>query len=87
VPSTRMSRKPISSVSLRILRKIYPPQRSGRCWQPKGPTQGAILGTTIATAAWHNKPSWFVIASNDRAISPEQEMATAKRMNAKTLRS
>lgn len=48
-------------------------------------TQGAILGTPITKAAWHSKPSWFVIASNDRAISPEQEISTAKRMGAKTL--
>jgi pimeloyl-ACP methyl ester carboxylesterase len=48
-------------------------------------TQGAALGTTITTAAWHTKPSWFVIASNDRMISPEQERVTAKRMNATTL--
>jgi pimeloyl-ACP methyl ester carboxylesterase len=49
------------------------------------PTQGAALGTEISTAAWRSKPSWFVIASNDRMIAPEQERVTAKRMNAKTL--
>jgi len=48
-------------------------------------TQGAILSTPIKTAAWHTKPSWFVIAANDRSISPEQEKSTAKRMGAKTL--
>jgi pimeloyl-ACP methyl ester carboxylesterase len=48
-------------------------------------TQGAILGTTIGKAAWHDKPSWFVVASNDRAISPQQEEDTAKRMGAKIL--
>jgi pimeloyl-ACP methyl ester carboxylesterase len=51
----------------------------------QGATQGAILATPIKTASWHSKPSWFVIASNDRAISPEQENSTAKRMGAKTL--
>jgi pimeloyl-ACP methyl ester carboxylesterase len=51
----------------------------------QGATQGAILGTLIKKAAWHTKPSWFVIASNDRMISPEQETSTAKRMGAKTL--
>jgi pimeloyl-ACP methyl ester carboxylesterase len=51
----------------------------------QGATQGAILGTPIKTAAWRNKPSWFVIAENDRTISPEQEKMTAKRMGAKTL--
>jgi pimeloyl-ACP methyl ester carboxylesterase len=51
----------------------------------QGATQSAILATPIKKAAWHSKPSWFVIASNDRAISPEQEISTAKRMGAKTL--
>src|SRR5450432_2192187 len=50
-----------------------------------GATQGAILATPITKAAWHSKPSWFVIASNDRTIAPEQEISTAKRMGAKTL--
>jgi pimeloyl-ACP methyl ester carboxylesterase len=49
------------------------------------PTQGAALGTEIKTVAWRVKPSWFVIASNDRMIAPEQERVTAKRMNAVTL--
>jgi pimeloyl-ACP methyl ester carboxylesterase len=48
-------------------------------------TQGPILSTPITTGAWHTKPSWFVIASNDRAISPEQEISAAKRMGATTL--
>jgi pimeloyl-ACP methyl ester carboxylesterase len=51
----------------------------------QGATQGAILATPIKKAAWHSKPSWFVIASNDRTIAPEQEIDTAKRMGAKTL--
>ena len=49
------------------------------------PTQGAALGAPITTDAWRSKPSWFVVASNDRMIAPEQERVTAKRMNAKTL--
>jgi pimeloyl-ACP methyl ester carboxylesterase len=51
----------------------------------QGATQGSVLGATITAAAWHSKPSWFVIASNDRMIAPEQERVTAKRMNAQTL--
>ena len=51
----------------------------------QGATQGAVLGATITTAAWRTKPSWFVIASNDRMISPELERASAKKMNATTL--
>jgi len=48
-------------------------------------THASLLSTPITAAAWHTKPSWFVIASNDRCISPEQERSTAKRMGAKTL--
>lgn len=49
------------------------------------PTQGAALGSPVSTAAWRTKPTWFVIAQNDRMIAPEQERSTAKRMNARTL--
>ncbi len=51
----------------------------------QGATHGAVLETPIKTAAWHTKPSWFVIAANDRMISPQQEKDTAQRMGAKTL--
>jgi pimeloyl-ACP methyl ester carboxylesterase len=51
----------------------------------QGATHGSVLGTPIKTAAWHTKPNWFVIAENDRMISPDQEKDTAKRMGAKTL--
>jgi pimeloyl-ACP methyl ester carboxylesterase len=51
----------------------------------QGATHGAVLGTPIKTAAWHTKPSWFVIAANDRMIAPDQEKDTAQRMGAKTL--
>jgi pimeloyl-ACP methyl ester carboxylesterase len=48
--------------------------------------QGAILTTPISKAAWHTKPSWVVISDKDRAISPNQQKSTAKRMKAtKTL--
>jgi pimeloyl-ACP methyl ester carboxylesterase len=51
----------------------------------QGPTQGAALGGTISTPAWRSKPTWFVIASNDRMIVPQQEKDSAQKMNAKTL--
>jgi pimeloyl-ACP methyl ester carboxylesterase len=51
----------------------------------QGATQGAALGTPIKNAAWHTKPTWFVIASNDRMISPEQQKASVKRMGAKAI--
>jgi pimeloyl-ACP methyl ester carboxylesterase len=61
------------------------PEDKSMVFAVQGATQGAILATPIKKAAWHSKPSWFVIASNDRTIAPEQEISTAQRMGAKTL--
>jgi pimeloyl-ACP methyl ester carboxylesterase len=36
-------------------------------------TAAAVFGATVTTAAWKSKPSWAVIAGNDRAIPPELE--------------
>ncbi|MET9262681.1 alpha/beta hydrolase [Amycolatopsis sp. NPDC004079] len=34
--------------------------------------------------AWRTKPSWFIVAANDRTVNPELERSAAKRMGAKT---
>jgi pimeloyl-ACP methyl ester carboxylesterase len=47
-------------------------------------TAGAIFGAKPTAAAWHDKPTWYVVSSNDRMIAPEQEKSMAKQMNATT---
>jgi pimeloyl-ACP methyl ester carboxylesterase len=47
-------------------------------------TSGSIFEAKPTTAAWHTKPSWYIVASNDRMIAPEQEKSMAKQMNATT---
>ncbi|TXI12321.1 MAG: alpha/beta hydrolase [Rhizobium sp.] len=37
------------------------------------------FGTAITNAAWHNKPSWYAVATNDRMINPDLERFMAKR--------
>jgi pimeloyl-ACP methyl ester carboxylesterase len=51
----------------------------------QNPTAGAALGANITTAAWHTKPTWFIVAENDRMIAPQQEKDSAKKMNAAVL--
>ena len=51
----------------------------------QGPTAGAALAATATNPAWKNKPDWFVIAQNDRTVSPQLEEMEALRMNATTL--
>ena len=45
---------------------------------------GKAFGQTVAVAAWKTKPTWFLITSEDRVVSPELQAAEAKRMAAKT---
>lgn len=51
----------------------------------QGPTAAAAFGGLVTTPAWRTKPSWFMVAANDRAIPPELEQMEAKRMNAVTI--
>jgi len=39
----------------------------------------------VTTPAWKSKPSWYMVATADRSINPEQERMMAKRANAKTI--
>ena len=49
------------------------------------PTAGAALGALETNPSWRSKPTWFVIAANDRTVSPQLEAMEAKRMNATTI--
>ena len=51
----------------------------------QGPIAGAALGVPITAPAWRSKPTWFVIAGNDRMISPKLEESEAQEMKAKSI--
>lgn len=52
-------------------------------------TQGEIAEKLFAArttqAAWHSKPSWYAVSTQDRVIDPGLERFLAKRMKAKTI--
>jgi pimeloyl-ACP methyl ester carboxylesterase len=48
------------------------------------PTSVGSMKGEITIPAWKSKPSWYIIAANDRAISPVLEAAQAKRIGAIT---
>lgn len=54
-------------------------------WATQGPANAAAFGATITNAAWKTKPSWFIVAAEDRAIPPALETAQAERMKATTV--
>jgi len=51
----------------------------------QGATNGAIFGAKVTNAAWKTKPTWYVVAANDRMIQPDLERRFAKTINAKTI--
>ena len=48
----------------------------------QGQTSGSVFGAIVTTAAWRSKPSWALIAGNDRAIPPELERDEAASIKA-----
>ncbi len=46
------------------------------------PLAARCFDDRINQAAWHNLPSWFIVAENDRIISPELEDWMARRIGA-----
>src|SRR6266567_5824470 len=43
-----------------------------------------LFSAKIERAAWKSKPSWYIVARNDRTVHPELERFYAKRMGATT---
>jgi pimeloyl-ACP methyl ester carboxylesterase len=39
----------------------------------------------VTTPAWKSKPTWYMVATGDRSINPDQERMMAKRAHAKTV--
>ena len=50
--------------------------------QTSGPNE---LGAKVTVAAWKEKPSYYIVADQDRMISPELEKEMAAQINAKTI--
>ena len=50
----------------------------------QGPVAQGAFGTKVTAPAWHTKPSWYMVASEDRVISPELEAMMAETIHAET---
>ena len=45
------------------------------------PPAADLFGQKVGGVAWRTKPSWNIVATNDRSVHPDLERAAAKRMN------
>jgi len=46
-----------------------------------------LFNAKVGGTAWRSKPSWYIVAKNDRTVHPDMERFVAKRMGATTRRS
>lgn len=50
----------------------------------QGPVRGANFEQPVTVAAWTTKPSWYIVADQDRMIDPGAQRALAKKIGATT---
>ncbi|WP_416412523.1 alpha/beta fold hydrolase [Pantoea sp. App145] len=48
----------------------------------QGPIRAAAFGDKVSHAAWTQKPSWYLVSTEDRMINPDLERAMAQRIHA-----
>jgi len=61
-----------------------PADKAAFMYASQGPINVKCFTTPLATAAWKTKPSWAIVAAEDKAISPETERKMYKRAGAVT---
>ncbi|OWJ93785.1 hypothetical protein B6S59_15475 [Pseudomonas sp. A46] len=58
------------------------PEQTAVMVATQGPIRASAFDDRTTAAAWKNKPSWFVVASEDRMIQPDLQRALAKKIGA-----
>jgi pimeloyl-ACP methyl ester carboxylesterase len=53
-------------------------------WATHIPPDAGLFNAKVGGTAWRSKPSWYIVANNDRTVQPDLERFAAKRMGART---
>ena len=53
-------------------------------WATQCVPDAGLFNAKVGGTAWRSKPSWYIVAKNDRTVQPELERFLAKRMGATT---
>jgi pimeloyl-ACP methyl ester carboxylesterase len=59
------------------------PQQTSLIAATQGAVRGANFTETLTAAAWKNKPSYYIVAEQDRMIQPDAQRALAKKIKAR----
>jgi len=62
-----------------------PEEEQRLVWATHYPPAVNLFNETVDGAAWKSKPSWYIVAKNDRSVHPDLERFVAKRMGATTI--
>ena len=61
-----------------------PEQEQRLVWATQGVPDADLFNQKLDGTAWRAKPSWYIVANNDRTVHPDLERFAAKRMGAHT---
>ena len=53
-------------------------------WATQCVPDAGLFSAKVGGTAWRSKPSWYIVAQNDRTVHPDMERFVAKRMSATT---
>jgi pimeloyl-ACP methyl ester carboxylesterase len=62
-----------------------PAQTAEELWSSQTPASQTAFTTPSAAAAWHTIPSWYIIGTADKIITPDSELMMAHRAHAHIL--
>ncbi len=62
-----------------------PPEQARTYYSVQQPMARAITSAKTSVAAWHDKPSWYAVSTEDRTINPDLQRFMAKRIGAHTV--
>jgi pimeloyl-ACP methyl ester carboxylesterase len=62
-----------------------PPEKAAFMAISQVPISTDAFTHKVTSPAWKTKPTWYMVATEDRSINPEQERMMAKRAKAKTV--
>src|ERR1700757_8764 len=65
--------------------KAFKADSNGNWWIDEAHFAADAFTHKVTSPAWKTKPTWYMVATEDRSINPDQERMMAKRANAKTV--
>lgn len=59
-------------------------ERSASIYATQAAPFKSVLEAKVDSPAWRNKPSWYIVSSNDKAVPPDLQRDSSQRMGATT---